>query len=80
MTMGTKEKRVREARHMMAWLCFECPLGGNPADCPAHAMRLQSFEARRRTLARMSDDECLELYERHKACNQRKEALARREA
>jgi len=78
MSASPKERQVREARHMMAWLCFECPLGGNPADCPAHAMRLQSFETRRRTLARMSDEECLELYEKHKACNTRKEALGRK--
>lgn len=77
MSASAREKRVREARHMMAWLCFECPLGGNPADCPAHAMRLQSFEARRRTLSRMSDDECIALYERHTACNARKEAMGR---
>lgn len=78
MNEGMTERQVQEARRMLAWLCFECPLGGNPADCPAHALRLQSFELRRRTLTRMSDEECVELYAKHKVCLVRKETAGGR--
>ena len=77
MSGSSHDARLREARRNLAWLSFECPLGGNPSDCPAHALRLQSFELRRRTLARMSDEECIELYEKHKGCSARKESVGR---
>lgn len=57
-----------QARKVLLWLVFECPEGGNPSYCPMHALRLQSFEARRRSITRLSDQECCSLYQTHIQC------------
>ncbi len=73
------ETRVAQARKMMLWLCFECPLGGNPLDCQAYAIRKTPFPERRRWVDSLSDEECLRVYDCHLRCEASKEA-ARREA
>lgn len=64
-----------QAKKVMLWLLFECPMGGNPGDCLAHKLRLRGQEERRKLLDQMTGEELLSMYEAHKACLKRKELL-----
>jgi hypothetical protein len=59
-------------RGMLQGLLFQCPLGGNPCDCPGHAIRKLPVRERVRWLQSLSDAECRELYLKHLQCLQAK--------
>ena len=67
------------ARRMLIWLSFECPSGGNPIHCPGHAIRLKTIPERKAWIEGLSDQECLDFYERHLACEARCVLEAKRE-
>jgi len=79
MNEASEDPLVAQARKMMLWLCFECPLGGNPQDCQAHAIRNAPFPERRRWVADLSGEECLRVYDCHLRCEARKEEARRAE-
>jgi hypothetical protein len=56
----------------MMGLAMECPLGGNPEDCPMHEVRRLDKKARSEWVFQLSDQQCSELYKNHRACFARK--------
>jgi hypothetical protein len=59
---------IEEARFALHGRILRCPLGGNPADCPLHEIRLLPLDVRIKWLESQSDEEAVELYHQHNAC------------
>ena len=56
-------------RRYLAGLAFDCPFGGgNPKDCICHELRTKPKKERTRILAAMTDEECLQIFDRHRKC------------
>jgi len=66
--MGPSKDLVDEARFALHGRILRCPLGGNPADCPLHEIRMMPIEKRVMWLESQSDEEVVELYHRHNTC------------
>ncbi len=60
-----KESAVRVAMHGRI---LRCPLGGNPADCPLHEIRLLPVEERLKWLDSKTDFELTVLFGYHIKC------------
>ena len=63
---------IEEARIGMHGRILRCPLGGNPEDCPLHAVRTWPMEERLDWLESKTDEEVVELYVRHTDCLEHK--------
>jgi len=59
---------------MMPGLLFECPMGGNPDDCPLHEIRKLPFIERVQWAKSMTDEQLLDIYRYHKSCLALKES------
>jgi len=56
-------------RSYLAGLTFDCPFGGgNPKDCICHELRKKPTKERIRILAGLTDEECLQIFDRHRKC------------
>ena len=59
---------TEEARVGMHARILRCPLGNNPRDCPLYEVRKKPMEERLAWLAAKSDEEIVDLYNRHIDC------------
>ncbi len=56
-------------RAYLAGLTFDCPFGGgNPNECFCHELREKPVKERARILAALTDEECLDMFDRHRKC------------
>lgn len=60
------------ARSMLLGLQWECPLGGNPDDCPLCSQRKLPIMERIHLVNGWSDEQCVGLYQKHLECLKRK--------
>ncbi len=67
MTVASKDL-IEEARFALHGRILRCPLGGNPKDCPLHALRLRPVNERIKWLEAKTDEEVVALYNQHNAC------------
>ncbi len=65
---------LKEMARLIPGLLFECPAGGNPPDCPLHAIRKLPYLERVQWAKSMSDEQLLEVFQFHKSCLAIKEA------
>ncbi len=56
-------------------LTIECPMHGNPSDCPLHSIRLLLLKERNEWVKSLSHEECETIYENHKECIYKKENM-----
>ena len=60
-------------RAYLAGLTVDCPFGGgNPNDCFCHELREKTPKERARILAALTDEECLQIFDRHRKCFEEK--------
>ncbi len=59
---------------LMPGLLYECPMGGNPNDCPLYEIRKLPYLERVQWAKSMSDEQLLDIYHYHKSCLGVKEA------
>jgi len=70
--MESRKELAEEARFALHGRILRCPLGGNPADCTLYELRKLPVEKRIAWLESKSDEEVIELYQKHNACLERK--------
>ena len=72
-TKKTRALLAKTIRAYLAGLTLDCPFGGgNPKDCICHELRRKPRNERIRILAALSDDECLQIFDRHRKCFEEK--------
>jgi hypothetical protein len=69
---NTKKIRAylgKTIRAYLAGLTFDCPFGGgNPKDCICHELRKKPTKERIRILAAFTDEDCMQIFDRHRKC------------
>jgi hypothetical protein len=60
------------SRVILIELIAECPLGGNPKDCPLYERRKLSMEEKTDWVNSLTDDECRTICLTHCECLQKK--------
>ena len=66
---------IESIRRFVSSLSFECPFGGNPEYCICHETRRLPVEERLRTIAALSDAQCMQIYQAHLKCFEEKRAI-----
>ncbi|WP_448572735.1 hypothetical protein [Trichothermofontia sp.] len=66
--LAATARHLKSVKPMLYGLIFECPLGGNPIDCPGHTVRQEPIEQRLQFVASLSEAEALKLYLGHLEC------------
>ena len=59
---------------LLTGIAFQCPLGGNPADCVIADIREMSIHERLASLAALTPEQKRSLYLQHLACLQDRES------
>ena len=62
---------------VLVGLIIECPLGGNPEDCPLHDKRELSFSDKFEWVKALTEAELLQTYSIHKQCLANKDLSAK---
>lgn len=63
---------IESIRKFISSLSFECPFGGNPECCICHETRKLPVDERFRTIAALSDGQCMQIYQAHLKCFEEK--------
>jgi len=66
---------IESTRRLISSLSFECPFGGNPEYCICHETRKLPVEERLRTIAALSDGQCMQIYQAHLKCFEEKREI-----
>ena len=66
--MDINKDLVQEARFAMHGRILRCPLGNNPEDCPLYEIRKLPLAERITWLESKTDEEVVDLYNRHNKC------------
>lgn len=64
-----------EVKMLVKWLVVECPVGGNPSDCPLNEIRKWPLKDRIAWVNNQGYPEHLEIYLHHKQCLARMENM-----